>query len=40
MRDTTDNVRDVTDHRTKMAFFVDTTGKSRYHKARDGGEWS
>ena len=40
MRDTIDNVRDVTDHAAKMAFLWNTTGNSRYHKASDGGERS
>ena len=41
MRDTIDNVRDVTDHATKKwPFLWNTTGNSRYHKASDGGERS
>ena len=40
MRDTNDNVRDVTDHATKMAFFVEYHGKQQISqsKRRRGAE--
>ena len=41
MRDTIDNVRDVSDHSTKMAFLVEYHGKQRkisQSKRRRGAE--
>ena len=40
MRDTIDNVRDVTDHSTKMAFLVEYHGKQQISqsKRRRGAE--
>ena len=40
MRDTIDNVRDVTDQATKMAFFVEYHGKQQISqgKRRRGAE--
>ena len=40
MRDTIDNVRDVTDHATKMGFFVEYHGKQHISqsKRRRGAE--
>ena len=40
MRDKIDNVRDVTDHATKMAFFVEYHGKQQIsqRKRRRGAE--
>ena len=37
MRDTIDNVRDVTDHATKMAFFVEYHGKQQIPKQATEG---
>ena len=37
MRDTIDNVRDVTDHATKMAFFVEYHGKQQISKQATEG---
>ena len=34
MRDTIDNVRDVTDHSTKMAFFVEYHGKQQISQSK------
>ena len=37
MRDAMDNVRDVTDHATKMAFFVEYHGKQQISKQATEG---
>ena len=40
MRDTIDNVRDVTDHSTKMAFFVEYPGKQQISQSTEATEGS